>query len=155
VLDAEPSSGQLGQHLWVALAGDQRLQHGRPETPKMSVATVPSLIRASSSSLLQPLLVAGAVGGQVGTQPGVLPQPADLGGRTNEGRSMPRSFSLHHHTASSLSVLGRPGRCSGVTGVDRPHHQPPRLQQVHERPPILGGGLDHDPLDPLPGQLLG
>jgi hypothetical protein len=28
VLDAEPSSGQLGQHLRIALAGDQRLQHG-------------------------------------------------------------------------------------------------------------------------------
>ena len=43
----------------------------RPETPRMSVATVESLLRASSGSLLQPLLVAGAVGGQVGTEPGV------------------------------------------------------------------------------------
>jgi hypothetical protein len=57
----------------------------RPETPKMSVATVPSLIRASSSSLLQPLLVPGAVGGQVGAQPGVVPQPADLDGWDERG----------------------------------------------------------------------
>ena len=32
-------------------------------------------------------------------------------GGMNEGRSMPRSFSLASHTASSLSVFGRPGTC--------------------------------------------
>src|SRR5215211_4791641 len=68
---------------------------------------------------------------------------------------MPRSLSLASHTASSLSVLGRPGRCSGVAGVDHPHHQAAGFQQVHERPPVVGGGLDHDTLDPLAGQLLG
>jgi hypothetical protein len=68
---------------------------------------------------------------------------------------MPRSLSLASHTASSLSVLGRPGRCSGVAGVDQPHHQAAGFQQVHERPPVVGGGLDHDALDPLAGQLLG
>jgi hypothetical protein len=68
---------------------------------------------------------------------------------------MPRSLSLAGQTASSLSVLGRPGRCSGVAGVDQPHHQAAGLQQVHERPPGVGGGLDHHPLDPLAGQLLG
>jgi hypothetical protein len=51
----------------------------RPETPMMSVATVPSLIRASSSSLLQPLHLPAALGGQVGPQPGGVPQLADLG----------------------------------------------------------------------------
>jgi hypothetical protein len=35
----------------------------RPETPKLSLATTDSLIRASSNSLLQPLLVPGALGG--------------------------------------------------------------------------------------------
>jgi hypothetical protein len=30
-------------------------------------------------------------------------------GGTNEGRSMPRSFSLHSQTESSLSVFGLPG----------------------------------------------
>jgi len=68
---------------------------------------------------------------------------------------MPRSLRLASHTASSLSVLGRPGRCSGVVGVDQPHHQPPRLQQGDERPPIIRRGLHHDPLDPLADQLLG
>jgi hypothetical protein len=40
--------GQLGQHLGVTLPGHQRLQHGPPGDPMMSVATVPSLIRAST-----------------------------------------------------------------------------------------------------------
>jgi hypothetical protein len=41
---------------------------------------------------------------------------------------MPRSVNLASHTASSLSVLGRPGRCSGVAGIHQPHHQPAGLQ---------------------------
>jgi hypothetical protein len=49
-LAAHPSPGQLGEHLGVTLPGDERLQHGPPGDPMMSVATVPSLIRASSSS---------------------------------------------------------------------------------------------------------
>ena len=32
---------------------------------------------------------------------------------------------------AAMSVLGRPGRCSGVAGVDQPHQQPVGLEQVH------------------------
>jgi hypothetical protein len=42
-----------------------------------------------------------------------------------------------------------------VAGVDQPHHQPPGSQQADERPPVVGGGLHHDPLDALAGQVLG
>jgi hypothetical protein len=121
----------------------------------MSVATVPSLIRASSSSLLQPLLVAGAVGGQVGTQPGVVPQPADLGGRDERGPQHAPLVQLAQPHRIQLVGLGPPRQVLDVTGVDQPHHQPPRLQHIDERPPIVGGGLHHHPLDPLAGQLLG
>jgi hypothetical protein len=38
----------------------------RPETPKMSLATTESLIWASSSSLLDPLLFGGADRDQIG-----------------------------------------------------------------------------------------
>jgi hypothetical protein len=68
---------------------------------------------------------------------------------------MPRSLRLAQPHRVQLVGLGPARQVLDVTGVDQPHHQPPRLQQVHERPPIVGGGLDHDPLDPLPGQLLG
>jgi hypothetical protein len=48
-LGTQATAGQLGQRLGVALAGDQRGQHGstsmaRPDTPKMSEATTDSLI---------------------------------------------------------------------------------------------------------------
>jgi hypothetical protein len=85
VLDAEPSSGQLGQHLGVALPGDQRLQHGPARDAEDVGGHRPKLDQGVLQQLLQPLLVAGAVGGQVGTQPGVVPQPADLGGRDERG----------------------------------------------------------------------
>jgi hypothetical protein len=127
----------------------------RPETPKMSVATVPSLIRASSSSLLQPLLVAGAVGGQVGTQPGVVPQPADLGRRDERGSQHAPLIQLAQPHRIQLVGLGPARQVLDVTGVNQPHHQAAGLQQIHERPPVVGGGLHHDPLDPLADQLVG
>jgi hypothetical protein len=51
----------------------------------MSVATVDSPVRASSSSLLQPLHVPGTFLGQVGPQPGVVAELADLGGWDERG----------------------------------------------------------------------
>jgi hypothetical protein len=65
----------------------------------MSVATVDSLIRASSSSLLQPLHVPGAFLGQVGPQPGVVAHLADLSGWDERG--------AQH---ASLVELGQPHR---------------------------------------------
>ena len=121
----------------------------------MSVATVPSLIRASSSSLLQPLLVAGAVAGQVGAEPGVVPQPADLGGWDERGPHHAPLVQLGQPDRIQLVGLGTAWQVLDVVGVDQPHDQSPRLQQVDERAPVVGGGLDHDPLDALAGQLLG
>src|SRR5512132_1146711 len=147
---ASPAS-TLGSR-WPAMSASSM---ARPETPMMSVATLDSLIRASSSSLLQPLLVAGAVGGQVGPQPGVVPQPAGLGGRGERGPQHAPPVQLGQPHRIQLVGLGPPRQVLDVTRVDQPHHQPPRLQHIDERPPIVGGGLHHDPLDPLAGQLVG
>jgi hypothetical protein len=121
----------------------------------MSVATVESLIRASSSSLLQPLLVAGAIAGQVGAQPGVVPQPADLGGRDERGSQHAPLVQLAQPHRIQLVGLGAARQVLDVVGVDQPDHQPPRLQHIDERPPVVGGGLHHDPLDPLTDQVVG
>jgi hypothetical protein len=121
----------------------------------MSVATVPSLIRASSSSLLQPLLVAGALVSQVSTQPGVLPQPADRGGRDERGPQHAPLVELAQPDRIQLVGLGAPRQVLDVAGVDQPHHQPPRLQQIHKWPPVVGRRLHHHPLDALADQLLG
>jgi hypothetical protein len=47
-LAAHPPPGPARRAPWVTLPGDQRLQHGPPGDPMVSVATVPSLIRAST-----------------------------------------------------------------------------------------------------------
>src|SRR5512133_863995 len=49
-LAAHPPPGQLGEHLGSRWPATSASSMARPETPMMSVATVPSLIRASSSS---------------------------------------------------------------------------------------------------------
>jgi hypothetical protein len=127
----------------------------RPDTPKMSLATVDSLIRASSSSLLQPLLVSGALGGQVGPQPGIVPQPADLGRRDKRGPQHAPLVELAQPDGIQPVGLGPTRQVLDVVGVDQPHPQPAGFQQVHKRPPIIGGGLHHHPLDALAGQLIG
>jgi hypothetical protein len=83
----------------------------RPETPKMSLATMLSLIWASTRQLLDPLGLGGPGRHQVGSVAGQVPQLPDRSWGTKLGRSICRSASLHSQTASSVSVLGRPGRC--------------------------------------------
>jgi hypothetical protein len=49
-LGPHPALGQLRQRFGVALPSDQRRHHRPPGDPKMSEATTPSLMQASSSS---------------------------------------------------------------------------------------------------------
>ena len=51
--------------------------------------------------------------------------------------------------------LRTPRHLLHLAGVDEPDRDAARLQQVDKRAPVVGGRLDHDPPDPLPGQLLG
>jgi hypothetical protein len=78
-LAAHPPPGQLGEHLGVAPPGDQRLQHRPSGDPHDVGGHRGQLDQGVLQQLLQPLHVPGALGGQVAAQPGVLPQPADLG----------------------------------------------------------------------------
>jgi hypothetical protein len=155
VLDTQPTPGQLGEHLGVALTCDQRLQHGPARDPEEVGGHRPKLDQGVLQQLLQPLLVAGALGGQVRAQPGVVPQPADLGGRDERGPQHAPLVQLAQPHRIQLVGLGTARQVLDVAGVDQPYHQPPRLQQVDKRPPIVGGGLHHHPLDPLADQLVG
>ena len=94
----------------------------------MSVATVDSLIRASSSSLLQSLHVPGALPGQVGPQPGVVPQLADLGGWDKRGPQHPPLVELGQPDRIQLVGLGAARQVLDIAGVDQPHLQPPGFQ---------------------------
>ncbi len=68
---------------------------------------------------------------------------------------MPRSATFASHTASSRSVVGRPGRCSGVTRVDQPGLQPVGLQHIERRLPVVAGCLHHHPGHAQPTQPVG
>jgi hypothetical protein len=155
VLDAQPATGQLGQRLGVALPGDQRLQHGPPGDAEDVGGHRPKLDQGVLQQLLQPLLVAGALGGQVSAQPGVVPQPADLSRRDERGPQHAPLVEPGQPDGIQLVGLGAPRQVLDVAGVDQPHLEAAGFQQVEERPPVVGGGLHHHPLDPLADQLVG
>jgi hypothetical protein len=110
-LGAHPSTGQLRQPLRVAFPGQQRLKHRPPRHPEDVAGDHRQFDLGVLQQLLDPLLFRGPGRDQVGAVAGHVPQLADWSWRTNEGRSICRSATLHSHTASSVSVLGRPGRC--------------------------------------------
>jgi len=77
----------------------------------MSETTADSLIWASSSSFSTRFFSAVRVLTR-SSRYRVRSRSRRIGtGGTKLGRSICRSATLHSHTASSLSVLGRPGRC--------------------------------------------
>jgi hypothetical protein len=155
VLDAQPAPRELGQHPGVPLPGDQRLQH-RPARDAEDVGGHRGqLDQGVLQQLLQPLLVPGALLGQVSAQPGVVPQPADRGRRDERGPQHAPLVELAQPHRIELVGLGPTRQMLDITRVDQPHHQPAGFQQIHKRPPVVGRRLHHDPLDALAGQLLG
>lgn len=81
----------------------------RPETPSESVATEESLIWASCKTLsMRCLWRVRSWTKTVRVRVKSRGCRTGLGG-TNDARTMPRSVSLASHTASRLSVFGRPG----------------------------------------------
>jgi hypothetical protein len=106
----------------------------RPDTPKLSLATTESLIWASSSSLLHPLLLGGPGRHQIGPVAGHVPQLPDHRWWHEAGpQHLP------------LGQLAQPDRIQGVglgtsrevldiTGIHQPDLEPGRFQQVAEAP---------------------
>ena len=64
-------------------------------------------------------------------------------------------MSLASHTASSLSVFGRPGTFFTSRALTSCTSQPGRLQQVEPDPPVVRCGFHGDLLDPQLDQLIG
>jgi hypothetical protein len=121
----------------------------------MSEATTDSLIWASSSSLLDPLLLRGAHAHQVGSVAGHVPQAAD---RRRWHEAGPQQLPLGHLAQPDrveLVGLGPPRQVLDVAGVDQPDLQAVRLQQIEHRLPVVAGGLQHHPGHPQPGQPVG
>lgn len=114
------------------------------------------LHQAVFQELLEALLVAGALLGELGPQPRVVAKLEDSLSGTNEGRSMPRSFSFASQIASSLSSLDGSGRSS------RPERSRATRQRLSPRGAEKKGlqesevaSLEDDPLDPELGELVG
>jgi hypothetical protein len=108
---------------WGRVPGHLRGQHGPARDPKLSEATTEGLLWASSSSLLDPLLLGGPGRDQIGPVAGHLPQLADWSWRHEPGRSSCRPASLHGHTASRVSVWAA-RQMLNVAGIDQPGLEP-------------------------------
>ncbi len=69
-------------------------------------------------------------------------------GGMKEGRNIWRSATLHNQTASSRSVLGRPGRFLTSLALTSQRLEPMRLHQVKRLPPVTTSPFHHDPGHP-------
>ena len=157
MLGLELAAGQAGQHRRVTLPGDQRLQHVPHRQPVQLAGHARHLDQRILQQLLQPLIVPGALLGQVSPQPGVVPQPPDLSGGHEAGPQHAPLGQLRQPDRIQPVGLGPARNVLDLPGVDQLHAQAPRLQQIHKGAPVVGGGLHRHLLDPqasqLPGQL--
>src|ERR1017187_3043876 len=98
--------------------------------------------------------VPGPLTGQVGPQPGVIPQLPDLGRRDETGPQHPPLGQLRQPHRIELVRLRASRGVLHIPGVHQLHVQPGRLQQVEPDSPVIAGRLQGDHLDPLARQLL-
>jgi hypothetical protein len=117
----------------------------RPDTPKMSLATTESLIWASSSSLLDPLLLRGPRRHQIRPVAGHLPQLPDRLWRDEAGPEHLPLGQLAQPDRIQGVGLGPPGQVLDVTGIHQPDLEPGRFQQVVDPFPVVAGGLHDHP----------
>jgi hypothetical protein len=147
----QPALGQLGQHLGVALAGDQGGEHRPPGHAQHVGGDRVQLDPGVLEGLLDALALAGvgldeplAVAGQV-------PQFAD---RRRRHEARPQHLPLgdlgQPHRIQPVG-LRPPRQVLDVLGVDQPGLEPV-LQQIERRPPVLAGRLHHHPAHAERGQ---
>src|SRR5215213_4562498 len=117
----------------------------RPDTPKMSLATTESLIWASSSSLLDPLLLGGPGRDQIGPVAGHLPQLPDRRWGDEAGPQQLPLGELAQPDRIQGVGLGTAGEVLDVAGIHQPGLEPVRFQQVVDPLPVVAGGLHDHP----------
>jgi hypothetical protein len=144
-LGAHAAPRQLGQHLGSRSPASSAASMARPDTPKLSLATTLSLIWASSSSLLHPLLFGSPAGNQVGAVAGQVPQPTD---RRWRHEAWPQHLPLgdlgEPHRVQPVG-LGSARQVLDIAGIHQPALEPVGLQQVKRGPPVVAGCLHHHP----------
>jgi hypothetical protein len=148
------AAGQIGQHPRAALPADQRLDHV-PDRQRVDLAGYRRhLNKRVFQQLLQPGPVPGAFLDQVGPQPGVVPQLADLRWRHERGPQHAPLGQLGKPHRIELVALGPARHIPGLAGIDQLHIQASRLQQVKPDPPVIARRLDRYLFDPLANQVI-
>ena len=148
-LGTQPATGQLGQHLGVALASDQGSQH-RPTRGAQHVGGDRVELDAG---VLQGLLDALALGGMGLDQPLAIPgQVAQLADRGRGHEAAPQQPMLQQLCQpGSVADIGlAAGQDLDVAGVDQQQLEACLLEHLPDRLPILAGGLQHHLGDPSP-----
>ncbi len=146
-LGTHPGPGHLRQHRRVTFAGDQGGHHRPTRDPEDVRGHDRELDLGIGQQLLHPVLLPGPLTDQVDPVAGHVPQLADRG-RRHETRADHAPLGDLAQPDSVDLVRLRPARqVLDVPGVDQPHLEPVRLQQVERRPPVIRGGLHDHPGD--------
>jgi hypothetical protein len=130
-LGAQAGTCQLRQRLGSRSPVTSASSIARPETPKLSEATTESLIWASSSSLLDALLLGGADHDQVGAVAGQVPQPPDRRWRDEAGAQHLPLGDLGEPPRVQPVGLGPTRQMLDITRIDQPDLKPVGLQQIN------------------------
>ena len=126
----------------------------RPDAPKMSVATVDSLINASSNSFSTRCLCRERSSVKSEAQAGVVTELADLR-RRDEPRSQHAPLvELGQPHGVDLVGLGTARHLLDVAGVDQPGVQPTSLGTGTRTDAVVRRGLHHDPLNTRCGEFV-
>ena len=128
--------------------GDQRLDHRPAGHPEHVGEHRRDLDQSVLEQLLDPLLDPGAVLDQVEPGPGQIPH-ADASARQAPATGTPSTArpACQPHRVE-LVGLRATRHVLHLRGVDQPHRQPGRLEQIVERAPVVRGGLQHHPRRP-------
>ena len=149
----EPPVAEGGELVRGALSGHQRGQEPPARRPHQIGDHAGYLQQRVLEDLLNPALVPGLVLGQPGAQPGQRPQVADRLGRDERAAQHAPLIQLAQPHAVEFVRFRPPRQVLGVPGVNQPHLQARGLGQVVPDTPVIGGALQHQPLDAELGQL--
>ena len=153
-LVAQPALGQLGEHLGVALAGDQGGEH-RPTRHAQHVGGDRVQLDAGIlQGLLDPLALRGMGLDQPLAVAGQVPQLPDRGRGHEAAPQQPVLEQLGQPLGVQTSLL-RPGRILTWWALTSFSSKPALLQHVPDRLPVRAGGLHHHLGDALGGQPVG
>ena len=136
-LGFHPPAGQIGQSAWVALTGDQGLDHVARRQCVQFRGHRRHLDRRVLEQLLQPLPVAGAFPDQILAQPGVVTQHPDRR-RRDETRPQQALFGqLGQPDCVEFVGFGSAGHVLHIPGINQLHIQAGVFEQVIPNPPVI------------------